>query len=761
MDGRHRRRGGGHERRAGQAPVRAACADPPVVASSTERWISNTVSSPVIRKIFSSRSCGQTRLSEPSLARSRRCAPTSTPSPVESRKSTRPGRRPRASAPASTSSMQPLPQPRRGVDVDLATDLEHHVVGRRTGSPATAPSRRSPPLGVDRPVGILPLFARPARRVRRPPDATVRTARVPESARDCRTAPTRPTCCDGCCAGRTGGRTGRCRTSSGCPPGPARPSPWPRLGAGRRCAARLAARGIDAPVATPGRGGRAGPRRRARGRLHRHRLRQVAGLPAAGPVPARRGPAGDRALPVADQGARRRPAARRCGDLDLPDVRPAAYDGDTPHGRAGLGPGARPARAAPTRTCCTGRSCPGTASGRRSCAGCPSWSSTSATPTAACSARTSRRCCAGCAGCCARYGGAAPVFVLASATAGDPATSATRLIGLPVTRGHRGRLAARRRSPSRCGSRRCCPAPRRRPASTADADPALGAARRRPTCWPTRWPTGCARSPSSGPAAGPRWSPTAARRALAESVPGAGRPGRRLPGRLPARGAARAGAGAARRDAARAGRAPTRWSSASTWPGWTRCCWPATRARWRRCGSRPGGPAAPAREALCVLVARDDPLDTYLVHHPEALFGRPVEATVLDPANPYVLAPASVLRRRRAAADRGRPARCSAGDAVRPVLDALVARRSAAPAADRLVLGRRRRGPTSTCAAPAARRSSVVESVDRPAARHGRRRRVPRPGARRRGLPAPGRVLCGGPARPRRRGRLVHAEEPD
>jgi DEAD/DEAH box helicase domain-containing protein len=45
------------------------------------------------------------------------------------------------------------------------------------------------------------------------------------------------------------------------------------------------------------------------------------------------------------------------------------------------------------------------------------------------------------------------------------------------------------------------------------------------------------------------------------------------------------------------------------------------------------------REALCVLVARDDPLDTYLVHHPEALFGSPVEATVLDPGNPYVLGP--------------------------------------------------------------------------------------------------------------------------
>lgn len=45
------------------------------------------------------------------------------------------------------------------------------------------------------------------------------------------------------------------------------------------------------------------------------------------------------------------------------------------------------------------------------------------------------------------------------------------------------------------------------------------------------------------------------------------------------------------------------------------------------------------RDALCVMVARDDPLDTYLVHHPEALFGRPIEATVLDPSNPYVLAP--------------------------------------------------------------------------------------------------------------------------
>ncbi|MFI9810567.1 DEAD/DEAH box helicase [Saccharothrix variisporea] len=44
-------------------------------------------------------------------------------------------------------------------------------------------------------------------------------------------------------------------------------------------------------------------------------------------------------------------------------------------------------------------------------------------------------------------------------------------------------------------------------------------------------------------------------------------------------------------------------------------------------------------DALVVFVARDDPLDTYLVHNPAAVLERPVEATVLDPSNPYVLEP--------------------------------------------------------------------------------------------------------------------------
>jgi DEAD/DEAH box helicase domain-containing protein len=43
--------------------------------------------------------------------------------------------------------------------------------------------------------------------------------------------------------------------------------------------------------------------------------------------------------------------------------------------------------------------------------------------------------------------------------------------------------------------------------------------------------------------------------------------------------------------------------------------------------------------ALVVLIARDDPLDTYLVHHPAALLDKPVERVVIDPANPYILGP--------------------------------------------------------------------------------------------------------------------------
>jgi DEAD/DEAH box helicase domain-containing protein len=45
------------------------------------------------------------------------------------------------------------------------------------------------------------------------------------------------------------------------------------------------------------------------------------------------------------------------------------------------------------------------------------------------------------------------------------------------------------------------------------------------------------------------------------------------------------------------------------------------------------------QSALIVLIARDDPLDTYLVHHPAALLDKPIERVVIDPGNPYVLGP--------------------------------------------------------------------------------------------------------------------------
>jgi DEAD/DEAH box helicase domain-containing protein len=63
---------------------------------------------------------------------------------------------------------------------------------------------------------------------------------------------------------------------------------------------------------------------------------------------------------------------------------------------------------------------------------------------------------------------------------------------------------------------------------------------------------------------------------------------------------------------------------------------PGTRAAWWQQVGRAGRNAG---DALAVLVARDDPLDTYLVNHPEALLDQAIESTVFDPDNPYVLRP--------------------------------------------------------------------------------------------------------------------------
>jgi DEAD/DEAH box helicase domain-containing protein len=64
--------------------------------------------------------------------------------------------------------------------------------------------------------------------------------------------------------------------------------------------------------------------------------------------------------------------------------------------------------------------------------------------------------------------------------------------------------------------------------------------------------------------------------------------------------------------------------------------WPGT---WASLWQQAGRAGRAGHHATAVFIARDDPLDSYLVHHPDALLHHPVEPAVLDPANPYVLGP--------------------------------------------------------------------------------------------------------------------------
>jgi DEAD/DEAH box helicase domain-containing protein len=64
--------------------------------------------------------------------------------------------------------------------------------------------------------------------------------------------------------------------------------------------------------------------------------------------------------------------------------------------------------------------------------------------------------------------------------------------------------------------------------------------------------------------------------------------------------------------------------------------WPGT---WASLWQQAGRAGRAGRPATAAFIARDDPLDNYLIHHPDALLHHPLEPVVLDPGNPYVLAP--------------------------------------------------------------------------------------------------------------------------
>ena len=340
--------------------------------------------------------------------------------------------------------------------------------------------------------------------------------------------------------------------------------------------AACAGAGVTHPVVAPARGRRPGPRRVARRHGDRHGVGQVPGLPPAGASApssrAREAPTGRgaTALYLSPTKALAADQLARVQAWAVPGVRAATYDGDTADRGAALDPRPRPAGAHQPRPR------PPLAAARARALG--------AVPAGAALRRRRRvprlprglRLAPG--------GGAAP-----------PAPGLRAVRRPPHLRPRLGDGARPRASTPPGWSDAGAPV-------TEDGSPreAMTFALWEPGELPDGSGTAAARHLRGGrPAGRPRGRPGAdgGVRPVAgggrgaghqrppdprRDVAGAGGGRRGLPRRLPARGAARAGALAAQRASSWGWPRPTPSSSASTSAGSTPCCWPAGRARGRR-----------------------------------------------------------------------------------------------------------------------------------------------------------------------------------
>ena len=429
---------------------------------------------------------------------------------------------------------------------------------------------------------------------------------------------------------------------------------WPIVGARRRPGGVRGPRRAH-PVAAPGRGRRGGARRPARGDGDRHRLGQVAGLPAADAdrrSAPRRGPRGQRGAATLYLSPTKALAQDQLAGLEALglDLRVATHDGDSPREQRDWT--RDHAEYVLTNPDMLHRSLlPAHYRWAQFLGRCATSWSTSATTTAACSAPTWRRCCAGCGGCARRT---APTRRSCSPRPPSPSrrSHAHRLTGLDFAPGRRRRLAPRPGRRRALGAAVHLPHRRaRRPGA-----PRRVVRDRRPAGRPGR--RGRAHAGVHPVAARGRAGRADRGRAARRRRPGAGRPGGGLPRRLPARGAPRHRAGPALRRADGAGRDQrararhrhqrARRRGDGGVPRHPRRHVAAGRPRrpWsRRRPRRAGRPRRPAR---------------HLPGHPPRVAVRQAGRGHRHRPGQRARARAAPVRRRPgAAADRGRPRRCS------------------------------------------------------------------------------------------------------